>query len=529
MRLPSFGDSLFGDELSTYYIVTGHGLGRALDLLRGNTADLNPPLLFVLAWITERLGDPAQSIRIASLISGTAAIPLTFVLGRWTVGRPAALVGAALTALSPYLIFYSTEARAYSLVLCLVLVSSLALVRALQTGRAAWWVVYAVASCAAMYAHYPALFVLVAQFGWAFATRAEARRALLAANLAAAVGYLPWLPTLADNTGSPGAKVIELLEPFGPHVVRVDLGRWAFGHPYMPTDTMPGTLALALLAAGLALGAAGLVAILPCAPRSRRLARPSSGLVLVVVLALATPVLIGLYSLVGDSVWNARNLAVSWPGLALCAGALLTSAGGVVRVAAVTLVLAAFAIGAVRMLEADSQRPDYAAAARFIERTGRPTDPVVEAPVPSPGPLTPVGDVALNHYGRPDPGRHPVLRLGVAPLAAALRARPYESPPVPRPEEIAGQAARLAAGRTLFLVVPGTAPLARLRSTGVTARTAGLEPAFGTGPPAAFVTAGLSPVHPFVRALPPRFRLIRATTVPGIMPVTVYAFRAADR
>ncbi len=526
MRLPSFADSLFGDELSTYYIVTGHGLGRALDLLRGNTADLNPPLLFVLAWITERLGDPAQSIRIASLVAGVAAIPLTYVLGRWTVGRRAALVGAAVIALSPYLIFYSTEARAYALVLCLVLVSSLALVRALQTGRAAWWVAYAVASCAAMYAHYPALFVLVAQLGWAFATRPGARRVLLAANLAAAVAYLPWLPTLADNTGSPGAKVIELLEPFGPHVIRVDLGRWAFGHPYMPVETMPGTLALALLTAGLALGAAGLVATLLRAPRPA-LPRPSSGLVLVVILALATPVLIALYSLVGDSVWNARNLVASWPGLALCAGALLTGAGGVVRVAAVTLVLAALAIGAVRMLEADSQRPDYAAAARFIERTGRPTDPVVEVPVPSPGPLTPLGDVALNRYGRSDTGRHPVLRLGAAPLAAALRARPYESPPVPTPEEIAGQAARLASGGTLFLVVPGSAPLSRVRSTGVTTRTAGLEPAFGTGPPATLVTAALSPLRPFVRALPPRFRLVRATTVDGFMPVTVFALRAA--
>ncbi len=49
-----------------------------------------------------------------------------------TVGRRAALVAAALTALSPFLIFYSAEARGYELMIALVLVSTLALLRAVE-------------------------------------------------------------------------------------------------------------------------------------------------------------------------------------------------------------------------------------------------------------------------------------------------------------------------------------------------------------------------------------------------------------
>ena len=205
LRLPHYHDSLFGDELSTYFIVTGHSLGRVIDLLQGNSVDLNPPLFFVLAWATEGLGDSPQLIRLGSFAAGIAAIPLTYLLGLWTVGRRAALVGAALVALSPFLIFYTTEARAYGLVLLLVILSTLTLLRALETRRVRWWAAYAACSCAVAYTHYPPVFLLAGQFAWAFWTRPDARTALVAANAAAALAYLPWLPTVLDNTGSPGA------------------------------------------------------------------------------------------------------------------------------------------------------------------------------------------------------------------------------------------------------------------------------------------------------------------------------------
>ena len=127
LRLPSFNDSLFGDEISTYYIVVGNSLGRVITLVHSNQ-ETTPPLYFVVAWATKGiLGSPVQSIRLVSLITGTAAIPLTFLLGLWTVGRRAGLVGAVCVALSPYMIFFSTEARPYMLVLFLALLSTLAL------------------------------------------------------------------------------------------------------------------------------------------------------------------------------------------------------------------------------------------------------------------------------------------------------------------------------------------------------------------------------------------------------------------
>ena len=500
LRLPSFEDALYGDEISTYYIVTGHSLGRVIDLLEGNSVELSPPLFFVLAWATEKLGDSAQLIRLGSLLAGTAAVPLTYLLGLRTVGRAAGLVGAALVALSPFLIFYSTEARAYALLMLLVLSSTLTLLRALETGRFHWWAAYAACSCAAIYTHQTSIFVLAAQCAWAFWTRPEARRALLLANAAAAVAYLPWLPTVIDSTDSPGTKVIGTLQNFDLHAIRTDLERWSIGHPYLPVATLPGRAAAAMLLAGLAAGLLGLALRVRDVARDGGLPRPSASLILILALALANPLSLAVYSSIGDSVWDARNLTASTPALALAIGALVTSANWLLlRLAAVGLVVAALSIGAIRMLDSSSQRPDYDAAARFVAEAWGPRDALVEAPFFTPGPLTELGDVALPHAQGAVPGRRRILRLGYPPLPAVLRAPPYAPVPVQSGEAVARRAADLTRGGTLFVASPGA--------------------------PVRLETLGIGPLHDFYTALPARLRQVETRSFSGFYPVTVYVFR----
>ena len=126
-------------------------------------AEITPPLYFVAPWLTTQLGLTPELLRAPSLLAGVATIPLIYLVGLRTVGRPAALVAATLTTLSPFMIFYSAEARGYALAMALVLLSTLALLAAVDDGRARWWVVYAAATWGAMYTHYTVVFVLVAQ------------------------------------------------------------------------------------------------------------------------------------------------------------------------------------------------------------------------------------------------------------------------------------------------------------------------------------------------------------------------------
>lgn len=491
MRLPSFNDSLFGDELSTYFIVTSHSVGHIVQLLQGRSVDLNPPLFFVLAWVAERFGDGAQALRMVSLVAGTTAIPLTYLLGLWTVGRRAALVGAALMALSPFLIFYSTEARAYALSFWLVLVCTLCLLRALDSRRLRWWAAYAVCSCAAVYTHYIVVFFLGTLFVWALVCRPDFRLALLGANLAAAIGYAPWLPTLLKDTRSPGNLTIGILEPFTLHLIARSLARWSIGHPYLPVAELPGHAAVAILAVGLAAAVLGLARRPRDAYAGRVLPRPAAGTVLVIALALAPPAAIALYSSIGHTVWEPRNLIDGWPALALMVGAVVTSPRGFLRLAAVILVIVVYVIGAAEMLKPSNQRPDYNSAVRFIDRAGPTGAPVIELPGPTPGPLTEL-DAAFALAGRSHGGRHQVLRLGFPSLQALERARPYALVSPTAPADVMRQAAGLARDRALFVVV--------------------LRPAVP------FLDALLKP-------LPARFRHVETRTFAGLEPVSVYVFR----
>jgi hypothetical protein len=490
LRLPSFGDSLFGDELSTYFIVTGHSLGRINYLLQGHSVDLNPPLFFALAWMAERFGDGASALRIFSLVAGTAVVPLTYLLGVRTVGRRAALVAAALTALSPFLIFFSSEARGYALSVLFVLMCTLALLQALDTQRVHWWVAYALSSGAAIYTHYVTVFFLATLFVWAFWTQPAARGRLLAANAGAAIAYLPWLPTLLRDTRSPGNKVISFLEPFSPNLVRTFLGRSSIGHPLIPLASLPGAAAIAAMIAGLAAGVAGVALNIIRADRVRGLPRVPARTLLILLLALGPPAEIALYSAIGNSVWESRNLIAALPAWALVVGALLTSGRGVLRALAVGLVIVGFAIAAAKMLDPSYRRPDFGAAVNYIDRVGASGDPVIDLPPVTPGPLTEV-DTAFALAGRASRERHSVLRLGYPSLSALLSAPPYAGLSPTPPDVVAQRAEALARGHTLFVV--------------------GLQ-----GEATSFLTS-----------LSSHFRVVRVRTFPGFYPVAVYAFRDA--
>jgi hypothetical protein len=516
LRLPSYGNSLFGDELSTYFIVTQHSLTGIVRLLDGHSVDLNPPFFFLLSRAVHQLGSSPQLLRLVSLVAGTAAIPITYALGLRTVGRRAALAGAALMALSPYLIFYSTEARAYALVMLLALASTYCLLLAAERGGTRWWIGYAATSCAAMYTHYTAAFVLVVQLIWAFLRYPGARRALLGANLAAGLGFIPWLPALIDNSHSFGTRVFELLEPFGLHAVVSDLAHSSVGHPFLALSTVPGTIGTVLVVAGTLAGV--VAAFVDRGFFKRPTAALCSPTALPLLLALATPVGLALYSALATDIWDMRNLISSWPGFALAAGAVLTSPATRVRFLTVGLVIAGCAIGAVQLLSAAHERPDYTAAADFIIADGPPTDPVAIVPAPTPGPLAAM-DAALAYAG--EPGR-PLLRIGSATLQAVLRAPRYTFLPPTPAAVLAGQAARIAPGAKLFVVAPGNVPLAVLLRSGPIDVRAALGPIFGSGTTGRLFATLFGPLSEFLRATLPRFRPLDTRTFPGVLRLSVY-------
>lgn len=215
-----------------------------------------------------------------------------------------------------------------------------------------------------------------------------------------------------------------------------------------------------------------------------------------------------------------RNLISSSPGLALAMGALLGAPARHGRLVATGLVLIGFAVGAGELLVPAHERPDYTAAARYVERTGARSDPVAVISAPTPGPLSAM-DAAFTYTG--ERGR-PLLRIGTPTLSATLSAPPYALLPAPPATALAAQAARVKAGGQLFVVAPGTVSAqALLRSAPIDPIRA-LGPAFGSGTSGALFARVFTPLSAFMRALSPDFALAGTRRFQGMLPLSVYVF-----
>ncbi len=117
--------------------------------------------LLMRAWIHGGLSE--AWLRLPSALFGIASVPLMYVVARRLVSGGAALASAALLAFSPMHVYYSQEARSYTLTIFLVLLSSSFFVLAVEEGRRRDWVLWTVFGLLAFYSHDFAALVLVAQ------------------------------------------------------------------------------------------------------------------------------------------------------------------------------------------------------------------------------------------------------------------------------------------------------------------------------------------------------------------------------
>ena len=123
---------------------------------------------FVLmrGWV--HLGQSEAWVRLPAAIFGIASISLIYVVARRLVGVTPALASAAILAFSPTHVYYSQEARSYTMTILLVLVSSWFFARAVETDRERDWALWTIFSVLAVYSHDFASLVLVAQAGSLF-------------------------------------------------------------------------------------------------------------------------------------------------------------------------------------------------------------------------------------------------------------------------------------------------------------------------------------------------------------------------
>lgn len=108
-------ESLWNDELSTWLRAVDGDLADLISFLKN---DPHPPLFFVIIRaVGQTLGDSEALLRLPSALGGVLAVILVWVFGRKFFNPNVGLIAAAFIAVAWTPIYYSQEARAYSMLM----------------------------------------------------------------------------------------------------------------------------------------------------------------------------------------------------------------------------------------------------------------------------------------------------------------------------------------------------------------------------------------------------------------------------
>lgn len=411
LRFAALGSQSFDyDEAFTAGIVHG-SLGHALHQIP--VTESTPPLYYLLAWLwTRAFGVSEVGLRSLSALLGVALIPVVFAVARRLGSPRAGLFAALLAAVSPFLVWYSQEARAYALLALLSALSFWAFIRALDEPHPRRLWLWAAASAAAALSHYFAGYLVAAEAVWLIiATRRGS--AILASAAVAAVGaaLIPLVISQADNRSqwieglSLGSRIKEVAK------------KWVTGE-ISPTTNWELAL-VAVLVGGAIAYAAGRLSVF-----ERRGAVRAFGVGLAAVLIPLALDLAGFHYLISKNVMPA--MVVLLVGIALILGGSRAGVAGALGVAVAAALFLALSID--DALDPALQRPDYRAAARAL---GAPTrDQVVVTPNLGNAPMAyyRAGAEVVPPQGWLD--RQVVLVLPL-PRADASTTRPATPPPPP--------------------------------------------------------------------------------------------------
>ncbi len=198
IRLTRLGtQSLWYDEGVTWQLARSPS---PADLIRWTAADIQPPFYYLLIELTSRaFGNSEYALRFPSVIFNLLTIPLLYHLGKGNK------MPALILTISPIMVYYSQEARMYTL---LVLEASLMsyLLRRIIRGPSAMCG-YIMVATAALYTHYFAAFLLIAHFltMWLILWQRNWPKILLKQIGqmfgGIAILFAPWLPILLSRLG----------------------------------------------------------------------------------------------------------------------------------------------------------------------------------------------------------------------------------------------------------------------------------------------------------------------------------------
>jgi mannosyltransferase len=400
--------SFWDDELFTVWLVR-MDFG---DMVRAWwDSEATPPVYYVVTWLWSQLSGTGEvGLRSLSVLAGTAAVPLVYLVGSRFASARAGLAAATLVAFNPFLVWYGAEARSYAFVVPEVALGLFFFLAALTRPSARNLAGWAIVSALALATHYFTAFIVMPQAAWLLlALPRERRRAVLAAIAATAVAGAALLPVLLHQQGANP-------DPGGFGGTSLVSRTAAVPKNFLVGYQLPAELLLSMLSGLLALALAAVVVL-----RARGAERRTAGVcAAVAAAAVGIPLLL---TFAGQDYLSSRNvIAALIPALVVAGIGVAAARAGLVAGLALCAVWLIVVGGVV--VDPRYQRKDWRGAARAL-------GPVVEDRVlvfspgfTNPGPFR-------GYFRRGELMGGPVATREIAVVALAAAGRFSSGTPAP--------------------------------------------------------------------------------------------------
>ncbi|MCB0858474.1 MAG: glycosyltransferase family 39 protein [Solirubrobacterales bacterium] len=391
LRLLMLRESAWGDEMSTLWIIRGNDFFGVVTAVNSD-AEISPPFYFLLAKISSWIfGQTPEGVRLPSLVAGVLAVPAFYLVGLKALGRRAALYATAIATVAPFLVYFSANARAYSVMILMLLLATWCLLSATsENGRTWHWIGWSVFGCLSVYSHYTACLAVAGQLVWVLWLFPALRLKALAFAGLMLVLFLPWLGGFRNDLDSPTSDILQAIQGSGFEVkwtaVKDLFFLWISASKpsfFERPDMLLGLAGVLVATVGLVAGRFG--GSLP-APSTERVRGVWLAFLMVFMVFAAELLLLAA----GTDIFGARNLAPVWAALPLLIAAGAAGAGPRWGLVAVVLIVAGFGVTTARLLDPARSTIPYGKAADAIESTSATGGVIVDASIISPAPLSPL-------------------------------------------------------------------------------------------------------------------------------------------
>jgi uncharacterized membrane protein len=195
LRLVNLNQSLWLDEAIQAWAASSFSLGDLL--FKFMPTDVHPPLSYLVSFLSGKLiGFSESSLRMPSVIFGVLTIYLTYKLAQ-LIKLKNPIIPTLLLATSGLHVYYSQEARMYSLATLLVCLSLYYLIKSLKNSQN--FIYYFIFTLLAIYSHYYTWFMLPVHFAIIMLTSPQKLKKLVLSQLAVIIGFLPIIPLLTHQ------------------------------------------------------------------------------------------------------------------------------------------------------------------------------------------------------------------------------------------------------------------------------------------------------------------------------------------